>query len=772
MPADHPQHSGTDSLPAKAPPRAEVGRARASATRASQRNRRVTHRTDADLENAPRRTRFMELDRLRLGAAVFIIAAITGAWGAARIWGTLEREARDGAASAMAFVDTQLNEVDGEMLTLASHPVLSLPWDRCENALASHLARQSTNSILVQRFVLMVDGRDSACRPDGSGTALYLPYDPTTRLSLTSTGEITTRLTAARRLDRTRVMVAVLDSRAFEPRASGPTAWHNSAVARFSLLSADGRRLAVLGEQEAEGALVPSLRAVTRSASRDVMVAAEVEARGLRRMMWQRVPLVVAGALLLLAAFAGWRWRQALLRSRLYHQIERGLQKREFVPFVQPIVDLTTGHCAGAEILMRWNHPHRGTLLPSAFIEEAERTGLIVGMSDLVMARAARQLSRIARLRPDLYFSFNITPQQLAHHQLPDRLDELFQPDTLPRDRVLLELTERDFVDSVSSRRLNALQASGWRVAIDDFGTGHSSLAALEQLEIDRLKIDRAFVSTIGEETASRPVLDAIIHLADQLQVDMIAEGVETEAQWDYLAARGVQYAQGYLIARPMSIDAFGEWLVSTGAPTGHPATAKAAVATSAHVPRRSAGLPQDAFAQHLWNLMRTPGGLDIRDRMFHLRTYEECFVGREAVDWLVLHQRVSRVEAVQLGQRLVALGLISHVVSEHDFEDAELFYRLASPAVANLSAGPAAADLKAAFRGSNGVPLQDHVRGLIRHRDCVTGSAVVDWFVSTYRVQRSTAVQWAATLMRQGALRHVFDDRPFRDDRTLYRPG
>jgi hypothetical protein len=169
---------------------------------------------------------------------------------------------------------------------------------------------------------------------------------------------------------------------------------------------------------------------------------------------------------------------------------------------------------------------------------------------------------------------------------------------------------------------------------------------------------------------------------------------------------------------------------------------------------------------------MRTPGGLDIRDRMFHLRTYKECFVGREAVDWIVLHQRVSRVEAVRLGQRLVALGLISHVVTEHDFEDAELYYRLASPAVANLTAGPAAADLRDAFRGVDGVRMCDHVRGLIRHRDCVTGVAVVDWFVATYRVQRSTAVQWAATLMRQGALRHVFDDRPFRDDRTLYRPG
>ena len=421
---------------------------------------------------------------------------------------------------------------------------------------------------------------------------------------------------------------------------------------------------------------------------------------------------------------------------------------------------------------MRWSHPHRGTLLPSEFIEEAERTGLIVGMSDLVMARAARQLAALAKRRPELYFSFNITPQQLAHRHLPDRLAELFRPDTLSQDRVLLELTERDMVDARTAQRLNALRDGGWRVAIDDFGTGHSSLSSLEQLQIDRLKIDRAFVSTIGEETASRPVLDAIIHLADQLQVAMIAEGVETQAQWDYLASRGVQYAQGYLIARPMSIDVFGEWLESTDTPAHVTAPQGIAKATKSHAPRRTATQPQDAFAQQLWNSMRTPGGLDIRDRMFHLRTYTECFVGREAVDWLVLHHRVSRADAVRLGQRLVALGLMSHVVTEHNFEDAEFYYRLASPAVANLAAGPAAAELREAFRGAAGVRLRDHVRGLIRHNDCVTGTAVVDWFVATYRVQRSTAVQWAATLMRHGALRHVFDDRPFRDDRSLFRPG
>jgi EAL domain-containing protein (putative c-di-GMP-specific phosphodiesterase class I) len=712
----------------------------------------------------------MQIDRARVAVAALCVSLAAGGWSALGTWNALHAEVRDGAAQVLAFVDTRLHDIDSEMSVLLAHPSLNVPSLTCDAALTTQLARASTSSVVVQSFVLTSDEQMIACHPFGTGAALYLPIQPRTRLSLTSTGEIRARVTATQRLGTSpHVLAAVLDPRAFEPGAFDMLPWASSPTVRYALLSVDGRRLATLGEHAAQGDIVASLRAVATSATRDVMVSAEIERPTFETMLWRRVLLAVLGALVVLAGIVGASWRVALLRSRAYHRIARGLRKREFVPFVQPIVELATGRCAGAEVLIRWNHPYRGILPPAEFIEEAERTGLIISMSDLVMTRASHQLSAIAEAHPELYFSFNITPQQLTMPQLSARLDEIFRADSLPRAQVLLELTERDFVETAAVRQLNALQDSGWRVAIDDFGTGHSSLASLEQLQVDRLKIDRAFVRTIGEETASRPVLDAIIGMAGQLDVAMIAEGVETQTQWDYLASRGVQYAQGYLIARPMSIDAFAAWLASSNPST---ATVSTSAAPSTPSVRAAATQSQDAFARHVWNLMRTPGGLDVRDRMFHLRTYDACFVGREAVDWLVQHQRLSRSEAVRLGQHLVALGLISHVVSEHDFEDAELFYRLTSPAAASLAARPVVADLLGAMHGAGGVPLGDQVRGFIRHGDAITGTAVVDWFVSTYRVDRSAAVLWASTLMRQGALRHVYDDRPFSDDQTLYRRG
>ena len=167
---------------------------------------------------------------------------------------------------------------------------------------------------------------------------------------------------------------------------------------------------------------------------------------------------------------------------------------------------------------------------------------------------------------------------------------------------------------------------------------------------------------------------------------------------------------------------------------------------------------------------MRTPGGLDIRDRMYRLRVYPHCFVGREAVDWIVQHHRVSRAEAVRMGQHLSALGLLSHVRQEHDFEDAELYYELASPRGASIMARPSATGLRAAMRGARGLPLRAHARGIMCHRDCATGHAIVSWISHTRQVSRDVATHWALQLMREGGLRHVYDDTPFRDDRTLYR--
>lgn len=709
------------------------------------------------------RDRLLSLHLPRVLVLILTVAGFASLCAAALLWGRLDREARRDARRALQFVEHRLVVLEADMRLLAQQAAVDSMWSACAPSLAALLARASIASDFVQRFELSIDGYANSCRPEGRAVAPLYEHSSGNRLSLTSTGEILARATATLRLDANgHVIAAVLDPRAFRPEPGHPDSWMYDATSRLSLISGDDRPLAVLNTDREPSPDPPLLRIRERPANQRVAVTADIEWSTYRRLLGRWVPLAVLVALLLTATAVALAWRRALHRSRLYHRIARGLRRREFEPFVQPIIDLRTGKCAGAEVLMRWAHPQRGILGPNEFIEEAERTGLVVGMSDLVMTRAAHRLGPIAAQFPELYFSFNLTPQQLALPRLPNRLAEIFRDDTLPQDRVLLELTEREFVDPLALDSLRALQDDGWRVAIDDFGTGHSSLASLERLAIDRLKIDRAFVGSITEATVNRPVLDAIIQLAERLRLPMIAEGIETQAQWDYLAARGVQYAQGYLMGRPMPIAAFLEWL------SGDAATSRAVPAS---LQSASAEMPvPDAAAQQLWNAMRTPGGLDIRDRMYRLRTYPQCFVGREAVDWIVQHHRVSRADAVRMGQHLSALGLLSHVLQEHDFEDAELFYELATPRGISLVAGPAATGLRAAMRGARGLPLREHVRGFMRHRDCATGAAIVSWIATTRQVSRDTATDWALQLMREGGLRHVYDDTPFRDDRTLYR--
>ena len=714
----------------------------------------------------PTRTQWLSLHRGRvtvLGVAVVVAAVVLGTLDT---WNALLTRSELEAFEAREFVDARIDAVDAEIerLSLSMPPVARRATCTPDRAIA--LTAASLRSELVSRFLLIDESATIACRPTGTDDQRRVPYAPQSMLTRTPDGEVVRYGPGTWRMDGSGTrLIAILDPRAFEPRSHEPHAWHLSTNSRVALVSAENQQLAGLGMRAPRTPVVAALRSTVSGRRRDAIVVADIARSTLLNGIGSSI-LTMLGVLGVLSlGLVVVERHRALRRVSPYHRIRAAVRKRQFEPWVQPIVDLTTGRCAGVEVLMRWHHPQRGVISPAEFIDEAERTGLILDMADLVMMRAAHRLAQIANEFPDLYFAFNLTAAQLAHRHLPARLDELFRDATIPRERVLLELTEREFVDATTVAVLNSLRADGWRVAIDDFGTGHSSLSALEQLRIDRLKIDRAFVSTISEETLSRPVLDAIIDLATRLDVVMIAEGVETRKQWEYLATRGVQYAQGYLIARPMEISTFADWIKVQNA--GTPQSRRAIDRTSL---REHGGA--DFKAQQIWNEMRTPGGLDIRDRMFRLRSYPECFVGREAVDWLVERLQINRTHAVAIGRRLTALGLIHHVVDEHDFEDAELFYRLATPTAVQQTARTISSDLRTQMRGKAGVRWQPAVRGLIRHDHCATGSAIVSWICRESRVPRSTATQWAAQLMREGDLRHVYDDRPFRDNASLYRPA
>ncbi len=692
----------------------------------------------------------------------------------ARLWWSVERTASQGARDVLTHVQARLATLDEELDELLRDPRMGAAAG-CTEPARQALARASMNSHHVRRFAWLRVGDDLACWPDGPAAAPELPLVADRVLHLGSSRDVRPTLWISRGSGSDPdgpQLVAELDPRVFADwradAAGGASASRDAAILRTVwLTSTEGLRVARLGSgpRRESGPELLVRGAESGRLGFGVLVAVD-QASWDAELVWQSIWAALA-TLLTLSAVAAFVHLLGVRRSRLVYRLQRASRRRQFEPFVQPIIDLATGRCAGGEILMRWQHPQRGILAPSEFIEEAERTGLIVPMSDTVMARASHRLASLAREHPELYFSFNVTPLQLRQAGFVQRLDELFNDDALPRNKVLLELTEREFVDGDAGQVLQSLHVAGWRMAIDDFGTGHSSLASLEQLAIDRIKIDRAFVRTIDDQTVNRPVLDAIITLAGQLGVPLIAEGVETRSQWDYLAARGVRHAQGFLMARPMPIAAFREWLVERSAEL----VPSAASADGAR-PGSPDWAANEAQVRALWHQMRMPGGLDVRDRLYRLKTYRSCFVGREAVDWIVQRQGVSRSAAVQIGRRLLALDLLRHVLSEHDFEDADFFYSLVEPAAAQVATVPDSEALLRALRGQGGLVLRHHGRGLILHRGSARGRDIVDWIVERYAVSRAVASQWAAQLMRLGALRHVYDDRPFRDDRTLYRPA
>jgi sensor c-di-GMP phosphodiesterase-like protein len=715
------------------------------------------------------RERLVELHRGRVAALAVALQVLALTVLGTSVWLGQRAAAQASAGAAAAFVDRRLDELDATLRQVQGRlPMAPAEGGVCTDELTQELLRASLDSLLVQRLWLVAADGVQACGPQGAGSLGELPPITGPAAALVSLRGSATELVLAQRLPDGRLLAARLDPRALALPAEGPWDTAGDRGERITLHASDERRLRLWDAPGEQGAVMSSLGVHVLSERHDHAVSVEQGRRAFVSQLMAQAPLVAGAAGLVTLLLCGWVWSQALARSRLVRRIERALRKRQFEPFVQPIVDMDTGRCVGGEVLMRWAHPERGILPPSEFIAEAERTGLIVGMSTLVMERAAHRLAPLAQAHPALYFSVNITASQLRRPQFAAELAEIFNADTLPRAQVLLELTEREALDPLTQRTVRALHAAGWRIAIDDFGTGQSSLAALEGLPIDRLKIDRAFVSAVGEQTARRPVLDAIISLARDLGVQLVAEGVETQAQWDYLAQRQVASAQGYLVSRPLALDAFGRWFEGRLPPLGSAAAAAEDTPTGSSVQAPEA-LLHDERLLGIWRAMLSPGGVDVRDRLFHLRLYRKCFVGREAVDWLVRHARVSRAEALRLGRRLVALGCLKHVVDEHDFQDGEYFY-VAMSGTAHDTPPPVAADLRETLHGLQGPTQADHTRGLLRHRRCLRGSDLVSWLCTRYQVPRATALQWGAQLMRQGQLRHVFDDRPLSDSRALFR--
>jgi diguanylate cyclase (GGDEF)-like protein/PAS domain S-box-containing protein len=252
-------------------------------------------------------------------------------------------------------------------------------------------------------------------------------------------------------------------------------------------------------------------------------------------------------------------------RGELVAQLRGAVERGEFSMRYQPVVWLADGHIVGAEALIRWEHPQRGTLSPAVFIAAAEETGLIDPIGQWVIEETSRRFASWQRLVPDLSMSLNVSARQFSTGLLRDIVSGAVAASGVDPTHLALEITEAVLMDDVdlAVRTLTELRETGVRISIDDFGTGYSSLARLNRFPIDVLKIDQSFVAGLPDDTYDVALVEAVLAIGASLHLSVIAEGVETAAQARTLHELGCRRAQGYAFFRPLTADRFEAELVA-----------------------------------------------------------------------------------------------------------------------------------------------------------------------------------------------------------------
>ncbi len=249
----------------------------------------------------------------------------------------------------------------------------------------------------------------------------------------------------------------------------------------------------------------------------------------------------------------------------------------QILVYYQPQVDLATGRVSGAEALVRWQHPVQGLLSPAVFIPFAERTGIIRPLTWCILRKALEQNQRWAQDGLAMRVSVNISPRCLLESGFADEVARLLAETGVPVARLELELTETAIMTDPDRALavLRDLAGRGIRLSIDDFGTGYSSLAYLKDLPVREMKIDQTFISGMAADDSNAAIVRSCLELARNLNLTVVAEGVETREVWEHLAALGCPTAQGYYLSRPLTSAAFTAWMTKRQqdpAPTTDPA--------------------------------------------------------------------------------------------------------------------------------------------------------------------------------------------------------
>lgn len=257
-------------------------------------------------------------------------------------------------------------------------------------------------------------------------------------------------------------------------------------------------------------------------------------------------------------------YQRAKARLELEQRLHRAITGQEFQIFYQPQIELKTNRVIGAEALLRWNDPEQGLIPPSEFINVAEETGLIQSIGEWTLFEACRQgKAWIEQGLPPLNLAVNLSPLQLHHDDIQSSIERILKNTGFPAEHLELELTESALMEQQEEavEILQRLRQQGIRIAIDDFGTGYSSLAYLKQFPLDVLKIDKRFVDDIPLERDDMEIAATIVAMGHTLRLTVLAEGVENQAQLDFLTKQGCDYYQGYLCSAPLPADEFEQFI-------------------------------------------------------------------------------------------------------------------------------------------------------------------------------------------------------------------
>jgi EAL domain-containing protein (putative c-di-GMP-specific phosphodiesterase class I) len=241
----------------------------------------------------------------------------------------------------------------------------------------------------------------------------------------------------------------------------------------------------------------------------------------------------------------------------------QAIERQQLHLVYQPQVS-ATGRLHGCEALLRWTHPSLGEISPLKFIPVAETNGAIIPLGDWVLATACRQLRYWQdNGLPELNMSINVSSRQLRDPSFPDRVCQILLANGVKPQFIELEITESEALQSQAcgDERLQPLRALGIKIAIDDFGTGYSSLSRLKILPIDRLKIDQSFVRDVATSQDARAISQCFVTMGLAMGKEVVAEGVETSAQWQVLSSQGCHLIQGYFTGRPMAAESLLQWV-------------------------------------------------------------------------------------------------------------------------------------------------------------------------------------------------------------------